>query len=155
MSTTIPTCAVDLDGTDQSVSGTNWVKISWNRVLWDSVAMLDSDNHYFLIPKDAVYISDIAIKLNSFVNVTSAELAIFKVQEGADDYWFQIDYKERLTQNSLMLKGSMSFDFHEGEQYYLALKLTTVLLTPSCQIEGDDDYTAFGFNHYVDLSFQG
>lgn len=136
--------AVDKNGTDQSLSGNDWTEITASRKLWDFGGDYNLSNNNFTIPYDGVYSFDSQISMTNLVNVTEIELAIFK-RGSPDDYWFIIDRKLIPTgATSIQLSGATMFDFYTDEEYCLKIKLYGT--SPSADISGSDDFTAWGFN---------
>lgn len=139
--------AVDKDGIDQFISGTSPVVITSDRVLWDLNENYDITNDNFVVPIDGVYSFDCQVRISSFSNLAAVELAIFK-RGSPDDYWFIIDKKFVNSLSEIQLSGSTEFDFYKHEEYCLKLILhkTLPLVPVSCTIEGNDDYTAWGYS---------
>lgn len=139
--------AVDLDNTDQSLSGTSPIVAEASRVLWDFNEDYDTVNHNFVVPVSGVYSFDVQMRFNNFFNVKSVELAIYK-RGSPDDYWFILDKKDVNDDTYLQLSNSTLFDFYEGDEYCLKviLEKSNVLLGVTAEIEGNDDYTAWGYN---------
>lgn len=139
--------ALDKDGIDQYISGTNAVVIQADRVLWDLNENYDVSTDDLVVPVDGVYSFDCQIKLTNLSNVASVELAIFK-RGSPDDYWFILDNKSVGSLSDIQLSGATSFDFYKDERYTLKIILTKVLplVGCSCTIEGNDDFTAWGYS---------
>ena len=134
--------ASDLNNEDENISGTDPIRVPIKRILWDYNGDIDESGN-FVIGKPGVYNWDIQLRLKDMVNVTATELAIYKVEEGADDYWFIMSHKENYNNLSMVqLSGMTQFDFHADEEYYLVVKLYGT--NPSAVIDGNDDYTAWG-----------
>lgn len=140
--------AVDKDGVDQIVEGTDPVVIESNRILWDFNDDYDSISYDIVVPSDGIYSFDYQFQISSLVNVSSMELALFKRQEITDDYWFILDKRYILTQTTVQMNGNTLFDFYKDERYTLKIILTKTVpeLDCSCTILGSDDYTAWGYN---------
>lgn len=140
--------AVDKNNIDQFVSGTDPVVVTADRILWDLHEDYDVETDDIVVPADGVYSFDCQIKLNNFSNLASVELAIFKRDQSGDDYWFVLDKKSVSGLNEIQLSGSTEFDFYKDERYCLKLILykTLPLVGVSCSIEGNDDYTAWGYS---------
>ncbi len=134
--------AVDKSGTDQSLSGTDWILVTANSILWDIDGDYDADTDDFLVPYDGIYFYDGQIRIVNMIGVTDVELALFK-RGDPDDYWFILDKKEIVAgHTTCQLSAGTSFDFYEDERYCLKIKLYGLL--PSAEIDGDDDYTSWG-----------
>jgi hypothetical protein len=137
-------CAIDKDGTDQSLSGNDWIEITGSRILWDLGENYDIENNNFVIPFNGIYVFDIQAKIDSISNCSRIELAVFKRQEPADDYWFILDNKNIINETSVQLTSMTLFDFYFSEEYCLKIKLYGE--GASASIDGDDDFTAWGYN---------
>ena len=139
--------AVDKDGINQSISGTTEVVVTKNRVLWDFNNEYDDNTDDFVVEVDGVYAFDIQLRMINFINCDSVELAIYK-RGDPDDYWFILDKKSVGINNNIQLGGSTLFDFYKGDRICIKIKLTKVsaLLNVYADIDGDDDYTAWGYN---------
>lgn len=142
------THAVDKGNTeDQSISGEEWILFEAKRVLWDFLGEYNLTSSTFPITQSGVYNFDIQTKLTNLTNVGSIELALFKVEDGADDYWFKLDMAyPSVDQTEVSMGGSTQFDFYLGEEYYVAIKLSKRVPELDCSavISGSDDYTAWG-----------
>ena len=137
--------AVDKDGEDQDLSGNNWTVVSSSRILWDANDDYLAESNDFKIPFDGVYSSDGQIKIINISNCTKIELALFKRKDGGDDYWFILDEKPIVSgQSDTLLSYSTFFDFYEEEEYCLKIKLYGE--NASATINGEDDYTAWGYS---------
>lgn len=140
--------AVDKNGTDQTITNENWQLLTANRVIWDingDYIVADND---FKVPVNAVYKFDGKIRVTGLVNVGVIELAVYK-RGNPDDYWFIVDrqYPEALSLQEVILSGAIAFDMYKDELFCLKIKLTKAvgLLGISATIDGDDDYTAWGY----------
>lgn len=139
------TCAVDKNGSNQSLSGEGWTELTATRKLWDVNEDYDLDSNDFICPVDSsLYVLESQILVQSCVNVLFAELAVFK-RGSPDDYWFLLDRKAPLG-GEVNLSCSISFDMYLEERFCLKLKLTKNILNPTATIVGNDDYTAWGYN---------
>jgi hypothetical protein len=136
--------AIDKNGIDQEITGTDWTEITGERILWDLNGDYDVETNNFIVPFDGIYFSDLQIRVTDIVNVTDIELALFKRDTPVDDYWFILDKKEIYLETECQLSGSTSFDFYEGEEYVLKIKLSGT--NASCTLSGSDDYTAMGYS---------
>ena len=146
-STSFRSClAVDKNGTNQTITTTTATVISKNRALWDFNGDYDDETDDIVIPIDGVYSFDMQLKVNSFFNCKTVEIALYK-RGDPDDYWFILD-KATVVDDFVQLSNSTLFDFYEGERYCLKIILekTSVLLGISATINGDDDYTSWGYN---------
>lgn len=140
--------ALDKDGTNQSISGNGWTVVTANRVLWDINEDYDNSTNDFVVPIDAVYRMDALMVVKNIVQCQQIELAIFKRGE-PDDYWFLVDrkYPALLSLQEVVLSNNIAFDFYSEERYCLKIKMTpTILGNPQATIDGDDDYTAWGYD---------
>ena len=139
--------AVDKDGTNQTISDITEVVLTKNRVLWDFNHDYDDSADDFVVEMDGVYAFDIQLRMVNFINCKSVELAVFK-RGDPDDYWFILDKKEVGVNDNLQLGGSTLFDFYKGDRICIKVKLTKIsdLLDVSADIDGSDDYTAWGYN---------
>lgn len=140
--------AVDKDGVDQFTSGTTDTVINSERVIWDINNDYNTSEDCFIVPFDGVYSFDCQVRVKDISNCSFIELAIFKKTDEVDDYWFVIDRKEIGVQTSIQLAGATLFDFYKNEEYDLRIILTKnlPLIQCSCVIDGDNDYTAWGFD---------
>lgn len=139
--------AVDKEGVNQYVSGTNPATITADRILWDLHEDYDVDTDSFVVPIDGVYFFDSQIKVTNLSNVASVELALYKTGT-PDDYWFILDKRDTSSLFEVQLSGATSFDFYKNQEYKLKIILTKVLplVDCSCTIDGNDDHTAWGFS---------
>ena len=138
--------ALDKNGNDQTINSTTETVITKNRTLWDFNSDYDDETNDFVVPIDGVYSFDIQLRINSFFNCKTVEIAVFK-RGDPDDYWFILD-KATVVDDFVQLSNSTLFDFYEGERYCLKIILekTSGLLEVSANINGSDDYTAWGYN---------
>jgi len=135
--------AVDKNGTDQTLSGNDWTVVTSTRVLWDIETNYDEDTNDLIVHYDGIYSSDGQVKLTDIQNCTKIELAIFK-RGSPDDYWFILDEKPIASgQTDSLLSFATFFDFYEGERYCIKIKLYGE--NASATIDGEDDYTAWGY----------
>lgn len=140
--------AVDKNGTDQSISGTGWVVVEAERVLWDLNQDYDMAVDDFIVPENAIYTLDPVIRVKDIVDVEEIELAIFK-RGSPDDYWFLLDrkYPASLSLSEVVLSNSVAFDMYKDERFCLKIKMVaTSGGTPTANIDGSDDYTAWGYD---------
>lgn len=139
--------AIDKEGIDQYASGTSAVTITADRILWDLHEDYDLENEAFVVPIDGVYFFDIQLRLTNLSNVSTIELALYK-SGSPDDYWFILDKKDVSSLSDIQLSGATSFDFYKGDSYKVKLIMTKVLplVECSCTIDGDDDFTAWGYS---------
>lgn len=136
-------------GTDQAISGNDFTVITAAQVLWDIDSNYDTDTDNFVIPYDGIYSSDGQVKIKSISNVTKIELALFK-RGDPDDYWFILDEKPIASgQTETLLSYATFFNFCEGEEYCIKIKLYGT--NPLATIDGNDDYTAWGFSFVRDI----
>lgn len=136
--------AVDKNGTDQTITGDEWEVVTAQRVLWDIESNYDADTDDIVIPYDGIYSFDGQIKLTNISAITKVELALFK-RGTPDDYWFILDEKPiAALQTEALLSFATFFDFYEDERYTFKIKLYGLL--PSATIDGEDDYTAWGYS---------
>lgn len=136
-------CAVDMNGLDQNITNGDPTHISQARVIWDLNGDFDDDTGNFIVPFDGVYSHDAGVRLVSLVNVEKATLALYK----GEDYWFTIDEKPIPSgATEIYLTNSVHFDMYEGEEFDLKVILTSSGGTPTATIDGDDDFTAWGFD---------
>lgn len=132
-------------GTDQSLSGNDFTVITAEQVLWDIDSNYDNDADDFVVGYDGIYSADGQIKLKSISNCTKIELALFKREEAEDDYWFILDEKPiQSGQTETLLSYATFFNFLEDERYCLKIKLYGE--NASATIDGNDDYTAWGYS---------
>lgn len=138
--------ALDKNGNDQTIDTTSATVITKERSLWDFNEDYDDETNDFVVPIDGVYSFDIQLRVNSFSNCKTVEIAMFK-RGDPDDYWFILD-KTTVVGDFVQLSNSTLFDLYEGERYCLKIILekTSELLAVSATIDGDDDYTAWGYN---------
>ena len=140
--------AVDKDGTDQAISGTGWTVVEAERILWDLNGDYDISVDDFVVPENAIYTLDPVIRIKDIVDVEEIELAIFK-RGSPDDYWFLLDRKYPASQSlsEVVLSNSVAFDMYMGERFCLKVKMiATSGGTPTANIDGSDDYTAWGYD---------
>jgi hypothetical protein len=137
--------AVDKNGEDQNLSGNDWTVLTDGRKIWDINNDYDEETDDFIIPYDGIYFHDGQFKLINLSGVTEVELAIFKRgAEGVDDYWFILDKKSiPAGATEMQLASGTSFDFYTDERYCLKIKLYGE--NPSAIVDGDDDFTAWGY----------
>lgn len=148
------TFAVDKDGANQSLSGTDWTKLTAVRVLWDYHGDYDAATSEFVVPKDGIYSSDIQVRFTDFVNVKSVEVALFMYIDGVnDDYWFTLGKSEVDSDSDAHIGNSTEFDFRAGQRFYIAARLTKIssLLACSATLLGSDDYTAWGGSYTLPI----
>lgn len=127
------------------IFGTDWVKLAGFHKLWDYGESLNEDGSVFEIKKTGVYSWDAQVRLVELDLVDAVELAIFKVEDPQDDFWFIMSRRDIAPgQTVVQLSGNTQFDFRAGEKYYLAVRLLGV--SPRANLSGDDDYTAWGAN---------
>lgn len=138
--------ALDKNGNDQTIDTTSATVITKERSLWDFNEDYDDETNDFVVPIDGVYSFDIQLRVNSFFNCKTVEIAMFK-RGDPDDYWFVLD-KATVVDDFIQLSNSTLFDLYEGERYCLKIILekTSGLLAVSATIDGNDDYTAWGYN---------
>jgi hypothetical protein len=135
--------AVDRNGSHQDLSGTGWIELDSTRVIWDIETNYDSDTNDFVVPYDGIYFADGQLHFKNILGVTNIEVALFKRGE-PDDYWFILEEQEVTAEAEVHFDWATSFDFYEGERYCIKIKLSGLL--PSCDLDGDDDLTAWGYN---------
>lgn len=147
--TMMSSLAIDKDGTNQDLTTDDWELVTADRVLWDineDYVIADND---FLVPIDAIYKFDCNIRVYDLSNVAEIELAIFK-RGDPDDYWFIIDrqYPSILNLTEVVLGKSIAFDMYKDELFCMKIKMTKVvaLTAISATIDGNDDYTAWGYD---------
>jgi hypothetical protein len=137
--------AVDKDGNDQSLSGNDWIVVTASQVLWDINNDYDMDTDDFVVPYDGIYFHDGQFRLVSMSNVTKVELTMFKRETEGDDYWFILDEKPIASgQTECQLSSGTTFNFYEDERYTVKIKLYGT--DPTASIDGDDDFTAWGYS---------
>ena len=139
--------AIDKNGINQYISEIDPVVVVGDRLLWDLNEDYDLSTEDLVVPLDGIYSFDIQLKVSNLSNVSSVELAIYKRGE-PDDYWFILEKKDVGSLSELQLNNTTSFDFYSEERYCLKIILTKILplISCSCTIEGNDDYSAWGFN---------
>lgn len=140
--------AVDKDGTDQALTGTDWIDVQAERIIWDLNEDYDVSTDDFLVPDNAIYKFDPMMRIKNIVDIEEIELAIFK-RGSPDDYWFLIDRQYPAAQglSEVVLSNSIAFDFYTGERYCVKIKMVaTSGGTPTADIDGSDDYTAWGYD---------
>jgi hypothetical protein len=143
-------CAVDKANSDQSVSGTSPVVVTASNVLWDFNGDFDTSTYDFIVPVDGIYSFDVQMRMGAMINVTSAELAIYKRGE-PDEFWFTMGkLYPNIVDTQLHFGAATRFNFFEGERYCLKVTLSGIL--PSANILGDDTLTSWGFNYETDLT---
>jgi hypothetical protein len=135
--------AVDRNGTHQDLSGTNWIELESTRTIWDIESNYDEANNDFVVPYEGIYFTDGQIHFKNLVGVTNIEVALFKRGE-PDDYWFILEEQETTGLVEAHFDWATSFDMYEGERFCIKIKLSGLL--PSCDVDGDDDVTAWGYN---------
>lgn len=134
-------CAVDMNGLDQEIEGTDAVHVNQARSIWDLNADFDLDTGEFVVPFDGVYTCDAGIRIVDLVNVDRVTVALFK----GEDYWFTIDEKPVPSgSTAIYLTNSVHFDMYEDERF--DVKVILYGTNPSATIDGDDDHTAWGFD---------
>jgi len=143
-----PSLAVDRDGVDQTIAVDDWVTVESERVIWDLNENYDSETDDIVIEMDGIYSFDIQLNILEQENVKDIELAIFKRETEADDYWFILDKQKCEVGESIHLNGNTSFDFYSGDRYCLKIKANKIVSEDPCSfvINGSDDYTAWGYN---------
>lgn len=141
--------AVDKDGTDQSLSSANgWELLTYERIIWDLNSDYDTSTNDFLVPVDAIYKQDLKLRIkNISSNCSEIEVAVF-LRGTPDDYWFIIDRKhpEANSLTEVILSGAVSFDYYQDERYCVKIKLTASSGTATGDVDGSDDYSAWGYD---------
>lgn len=138
--------AIDKNNINQFMQGTDPVIVSADRILWDIGEDYDLATEDFVVPADGVYSFDSQIRVTNLSNVSSIELALYKRGQ-PDDYWFILDKQAIGSQTEIHLNGATEFDFYKDERYALKVIMykTLPLINCSCTINGNDDYTAWGY----------
>jgi hypothetical protein len=136
--------AVDMNNLDQNISGTDAVHINHARVIWDLNVDFDTDTGEFVVPFDGVYSGEIGTQLKNLTNVAKASVVIYK----GEDQWFILD--EKFVPSgaaTIYLTNTVRFDMYEDERFDIRVQLVgDGGGTPSATINGDDDFTAWGFD---------
>lgn len=149
------TFAWDRGEEDMAIEGTDWAPLQPMRILWAREVGKDISTPVFRLPVDGVYNQDFQARFNSLVNVKRIEVGIFQKVEGeADDFWFTLRKETVPTGDvEIHLGGMTQFDFHKGEEYYLAVQLTPIDDGEPCSavLSGSDDHTAWGCSFATEL----
>lgn len=149
------TFAHDRGGADMAIEGTDWAPLQPMRILWARELGKDISTPVFRLPVDGVYNQDFQARFKSLVNVKRIEVGIFQKVEGEDDdFWFTLKKETVPTGDTeIHLGGMTQFDFHKGEEYYLAVQLTPIDDGQPCSasLSGSDDYTAWGCSFSTEL----
>lgn len=144
----LPSLAVDLNNVDFSVTTDDWTTVDSDRILWDLHNNYNQTSNDNEITVDQIASFDFKATVKNLVNVDEVEFALFKRAEPDDDYWFILDKRKVGADTDLHMGGATFFDFYAGDKYTLKVKLykTVPILDCSADIEGSDDYTAWGYN---------
>jgi hypothetical protein len=140
--------ALDKDATDQSLTGIDWIEVTHQRIIWDVNGDYDGSVDDFVVPIDGIYKFDCKMRIKNIADCDEIELAIFK-RDTPDDYWFIIDRKYPAAENlsEVILSGAITFDFYQYERYCIKIKMVqTSGGTVAADIDGDDDFTAWGYD---------
>lgn len=147
-------CAVDKNEVNQSISGTSPVKVTADHVLWDFNGDYSTANSHFTVPATGIYVFDIQLKLQSLVNVTAVELALYRVGTGpggADEYWFILGKQYvNIVDSEIQITSFTRFDMVLEEQYCIKVILSGV--NPSAVVSGDASRSAWGFSYSTDMT---
>jgi hypothetical protein len=141
--------AVDKNGVDQAITADTWEVVQAERIIWDLNGDYDEADDDFVVPENGLYKADPVLRIKDIEHVDVVELAIFKREDPVDDYWFILDRQYPSDQNlsEVILSNSVAFDFYKGEHYCLKVKITSSSgQTGVANIDGSDDYTAWGFD---------
>lgn len=127
-------------GTDQELTGSDWVKVEPKRVIWGINNDWDLENNSWSPTVNGIFFHDPQIRIKNLVNVTCVELGIFV----DDELWWISDQRyPSATLTQLILRGAVHIDAYVGSQIDIRVRLTGD--SPSATIDWDDDWTAWGF----------
>jgi len=148
---------VNLGGTDQPISGTDPVVVPINNLVWDfsdDVTLAADGGPYWTAPTDGIWEIFTRLRINSIVNATSVEAALFQLgtgPDGSDLYWSCCGFKQLgSSDNEAQLSSWDRLPFNTGEIYMLKVILTGT--DPSANIVGDVTKSAWGLTYFSDQS---
>jgi hypothetical protein len=145
------TWAVDLEGTDQDLEGTDWQLLIPEQVLWDLNETFgspdyDIDNSQFDVQVSGIYLHDTQLKFKDLVNVKSIDVGVFQVVDEVSSFWYRMGFTEvPLGAGEIQMNNAEQLNFLQDEIYQLKVKLTPVdgLLPCSATLDGSEDFTAW------------
>jgi hypothetical protein len=127
-------------GTDQSVSGTDWVKVETKRVIWGLNNTWDLVGNGWSPTVNGIFFHDPQIRMKDMVDVTRVEIGIFVDNE----LWWVSDQKDIASGvSSIILRGAVHIDAYVGSTLDVRVRLTGT--SPTAKVDWDDDWTAWGF----------
>jgi hypothetical protein len=133
--------AIDMNGVDQPIVGTEWVKVEGSRKIWDFNGDFSVEEHSFSPPVNGIYDHDFTISIKDVLNVSKVELALFE----SDEKWFKVASQVVTAgQTEVDLYSSLSMDGWLGDKFDLRVKLYGTA-DASATIVGHDDETAYGW----------
>lgn len=127
-------------GTDQAISGTDWVAIEPKRVIWGLSNTWDLVANEWSPTVNGIYFHDPQVRMKNLVDCTRVEIGIFV--DGS--LWWVSDQKDIASgQTSIILRGAVHIDAYVGSVLDVRVRLTGT--NPTADVDWDDDWTAWGF----------
>lgn len=135
--------AVDFENSNQSLSGTGVTVMTPTRKIWDINSDYSMSTNTWVPPSPGLYLLDYKIQIISMANVTRIQIGIYE----AGSLWLMLEDKNKLTgEGVISFSGAVMMDGISDDSFDLRIQLSTALLNPTASINGDDDYTAWGWS---------